>query len=305
MFTIAALYKFVELPNITDIKKDIVELLTSLKIKGTILLAAEGINGTIAGCDQNIKKAKQWFDEKKLFKDLEYKESYANSCPFYRLKVKVKAEIVTLRQSSVNPFKERGRYVDSKDWNELIQAEDVTVIDVRNAYETDIGSFKGAIKPQTNNFTEFPSFVQNNITDKSKKIAMFCTGGIRCEKASAYMLTQGFSEVYNLKGGILQYLEDTNSEHSMWQGDCFVFDQRVSVNSDLNKASSVMCYGCRMPLTIEDTLHCNYEKGVSCHKCNDNTSVSQKNNFRNRQKQIDIAKSRGQQHIGAAPRTQK
>ena len=301
MFVIAALYKFTELPDCEELQKILKVLCKNEEIKGTLLLAEEGINGTVAGTRQAIDALKVWLDSDKRFYGLEYKESFSENCPFYRLKVRLKKEIVTLGVPGINPNHQVGTYVDPKDWNELIQDPDVVLIDTRNDYEVQIGSFKGAIDPNTTCFTQFPDSVKKRLDPKKhKKVAMFCTGGIRCEKASAYMLAQGFENVYHLKGGILKYLETIAAEESLWEGQCFVFDQRVAVDHSLDKGTYTLCYGCRSPLSADDLLSIYYEAGVSCPRCVDKSSHQKKKNLRERQKQITLAAKKGAKHIGVS-----
>ena len=298
MFVVAALYKFVSLPDYRDLQADILQSCLDLGVKGTLLLAEEGINGTIAGTrgaiDDILVKLRQ--DER--FSDIDVKESQTDEMPFYRTKVRLKKEIVTLGQEGIDPNKLVGTYVQANDWNDLISRDDVTLIDVRNDYEIEIGTFKGAVDPDTKTFRDYPEYVAQNLDpNKQKKVAMFCTGGIRCEKASAYMLQQGFEEVYHLKGGILKYLEDVDQAESHWEGDCFVFDNRVAVNHDLEVAGYDQCHACRRPITDEDKNSEHYEKGISCPKCVDEYTEGQRQRFAERQKQIQLAKQRGEKHI--------
>ena len=232
------------------------------------------------------------------FKNIEHKESFCQTNPFIRMKVKLKKEIVTLGVPNANPQSKVGTYVDPADWNQLINDPEVMVIDTRNDYEYEIGTFKGAKNPKTETFREFPEYVKKHLDkNKHKKVAMFCTGGIRCEKASSYMLNEGFEEVYDLKGGILKYLENIQEEHSQWQGECFVFDDRVTVTHQLAKGEALQCHGCRRALYPEDTQSPLYKKGVHCHRCFHTTSPKQKQRFAERQKQITLAKQRNQQHL--------
>ena len=234
--------------------------------------------------------------------DLEHKESYDDHMPFYRMKVKLKREIVTMGVEGIDPNQRVGTYVAPRDWNSLVNDPDVVLIDTRNQYEYDIGTFKGALDPHTANFREFPDFVRNNLDPaRQKKVAMFCTGGIRCEKASAFMLKEGFEEVYHLEGGVLKYLEEVPREESTWEGECFVFDNRVAVNHELEKGQYDQCYGCRHPITEADKLSDKYEKGVCCPGCYDSLSDDQKARFAERQKQVELAKARGEAHIAAPP----
>ncbi len=300
-FLTAALYKFVSLPDYQALQKPILTFCVDHNIKGTLLLALEGINGTIAGKPEDIHAVLNYLRQDSRFSDLEHKESYADNHPFYRMKVKLKKEIVTMGVAGVNPNNVVGTYVKPEDWNALISDPDVILLDTRNDYETHIGTFKGAIDPKTTTFREFPAFVEQNLDKtKNKKVAMFCTGGIRCEKASSYMKQQGFEEVYHLQGGILKYLESVPKEESLWEGECFVFDQRVGVKHGLAVGEYDQCYACRMPLSQEEMKSEEYTAGISCPHCYDKTSEEKKAALTERQKQVVLAKQRGQAHIGAA-----
>jgi UPF0176 protein len=234
--------------------------------------------------------------------DLEHKESYDDHMPFYRMKVKLKREIVTMGVEGVDPNLRVGTYVKPQDWNALLNDPDVLLIDTRNDYEYGIGSFRGAVDPHTQSFREFPEYVRSHLDPtRQKKVAMFCTGGIRCEKASAFMLSEGFEEVYHLHGGILKYLEEVPPEESVWEGECFVFDNRVAVDHKLEKGRYDQCYGCRHPITEEDKVSDKYEKGVCCPLCYDRLTPDQKARFSERQKQIELAAQRGEVHVGAPP----
>lgn len=299
----AALYKFVSLPNYKSLQAPILQACISNNIKGTLLLAEEGINGTIAGLPQDIHNLLQFLRSDAIFgncfADLEHKESFASEHPFYRMKVKLKKEIVTLGVPGVSPTKKVGTYVKPEDWNALISDPDVILIDTRNDYEVDIGTFKGAIDPKTTTFREFPEYVAEHFDKtKHKKVAMFCTGGIRCEKASSYMMDQGFEEVYHLQGGILKYLETVPEAESMWEGECFVFDQRVAVKHNLEVGEFDQCYACRHPLSPAEMQSTQYTAGISCSYCYDKLSEEKKASLTERQKQVILAKQRGQMHIG-------
>jgi len=264
-----------------------------------LLLAHEGINGTIAGKPEDIRAILAYLRQDPRLADLEHKESWADSHPFYRMKVKLKKEIVTMGVPEVDPNLVVGTYVKPEDWNAIISDPDVIVLDTRNDYEVHIGTFKGAVDPKTTTFREFPKYVAENLDKtKHKKVAMFCTGGIRCEKASSYMKQQGFEEVYHLQGGILKYLETVPKEQSLWEGDCFVFDQRVAVKHGLEVGDHDQCYACRMPLTKEEMQSEQYEAGISCPYCFDKLSAEKKESLRERQKQVKLARMRGQSHIG-------
>jgi UPF0176 protein len=271
----------------------------SLNVRGTLLLAREGINGTISGSDSAINKILDYLNADKRLSDLEYKFSYSETVPFKRLKVKLKKEIVTLGLADVDPTYSVGTYVKARDWNELISNPEVVLIDTRNNYEFEIGSFKGAINPNTETFRQFPSYTKNNLEQyRNKKIAMFCTGGIRCEKSTAYLKSEGFENVYHLQGGILKYLEEVEEEESLWEGECFVFDDRVAVKHNLELGQYDQCYACRYPITEEDMIHPHYEKGASCPRCYGTKDVAQINRYREREKQIQLSKARGEAHLG-------
>ena len=296
---VAALYKFVELPDFHDIREPLLDFCQSRGIKGTLLLAKEGINGTVAGSRKAIDALLAYLRSDTRLIDISHKESIDQSYPFYRMKVKLKKEIVTMGVTGIDPRKVVGTYVKPKDWNALIRDPDVLVVDTRNDYECEIGSFEGAVNPDTETFREFPQYVKENLDpEKHKKVAMFCTGGIRCEKSTAYLKEQGFDEVYHLQGGILQYLEDVPEEESLWEGECFVFDNRVAVNHRLEKGQYDQCHGCRHPITEQDKSSEYYEPGVSCPKCYGKLSDDQKARFKERQKQVQLAKARGETHIG-------
>lgn len=261
-------------------------------------MAPEGINGTISGSRQGIDNVIEYIKKLPGCSNIEHKESVASLPPFPRMKVKIKKEIVTMGQPDVNPAEKVGKYVEPKDWDSFINASDVVLIDTRNDYEVGIGTFKGAINPKTKSFSEFPEWWEEN-KDKfqNKKIAMFCTGGIRCEKSTNYLLGKGVKEVHHLKGGILKYLEEIPEERSSWEGDCFVFDARVSVRHALTEGPHQLCYACRHPILPKDQNHSKYEHGVSCHQCFDKTSDYDKSRFRERQKQIKLARDRGEKHM--------
>lgn len=295
----AALYKFVSLPDYKNLQQPLLDVCIKHNIKGTLLLALEGINGTIAGLPDDIQAVLSYLRQDPRLHDLEHKESYADKHPFYRMKVKLKKEIVTMGVEGVNPNNVVGTYVKPEDWNDLISDPDVILLDTRNDYEVHIGTFKGAVDPKTTTFREFPKFVEQNLDKtKHKKVAMFCTGGIRCEKASSYMKQQGFEEVYHLQGGILKYLENVPKEQSLWEGECFVFDQRVAVKHGLEEGDYDQCYACRMPLSSEEMQSEQYTPGISCPHCYDKTSEEKKAALTERQRQVILAKKRGETHIG-------
>ena len=300
---VAALYKFVTLSDYVQLREPLLEAMISNGIKGTLLIAEEGINGTVSGTREGIDGLMAWLKNDPRMDDIDHKESYCDEQPFYRTKVKLKKEIVTLGVPGVDPNKAVGTYVEPQDWNALIADPEVLLIDTRNDYEVSIGTFEGAIDPKTTTFREFPEYIKANFDPaKHKKVAMFCTGGIRCEKASSYMLGEGFEEVYHLKGGILKYLEETSKEDSLWEGECFVFDERVTVDHDLNPGEYDQCHACRRPISEEDKSSPMFQLGVSCPQCYDESSAEQKARFAERQKQIELARSRGQAHRGQNPR---
>jgi len=305
-YLIAAFYKFVSLPDFKDLQSSILECAIANEVMGTILLAEEGINGTVAGPKTGVKALLAFIREDERIADLEHKASWAEENPFYRMKVRLKKEIVTLGVDGVSPTKQVGKYIEPEDWNDFIQDPDVVVIDTRNDYEVEIGTFKNALNPKTTSFREFPEWFegQKDITNKPK-VAMFCTGGIRCEKSTSYLMAQGIEEVYHLKGGILKYLENVPEEESLWEGECFVFDQRVSVGHGLEQGPYDLCHACRHPITQEDKQHDAYLKGVSCPKCHDVYSPEQRRRFEERQKQVELAKARGDDHIASDQKAQR
>jgi len=297
--TICALYKFVRLENYLDLRTPLLEAMTNLDVKGTLLLAEEGINGTIAGSQKAVEQVLNFLQAQPHLNGIVHKESFSDSNPFHRTKVKLKKEIVTMGVEGVDPNLVVGTYVKPKDWNALISDPEVLLVDTRNDYEVEIGTFKGALNPDTETFREFPQYVKDNLDkNKHKKVAMFCTGGIRCEKSTAYLKDQGFEEVYHLEGGILKYLEEVPSDDTMWQGECFVFDGRVAVNHDLEQGQYDQCFACRFPLTEQEKQSEHYVKGVSCHRCHDKVTDEQRNRFAERERQIALAAKRGENHIG-------
>jgi len=299
MHAICALYKFTRLDDFEDIQKPLRSFLDSLSVKGTLLLAREGINGTISGSKESLENVLDYLKADERFHGLEYKFSYSKKIPFRRLKVKLKKEIVTMGLTEIDPTHSVGTYVKPKDWNNLINDPDVVLIDTRNNYEYEIGSFQGAINPNTETFREFPSFTKNTLEKyRNKKIAMFCTGGIRCEKSTAYLKSKGYENVFHLQGGILKYLEEVKEEESLWEGECFVFDDRVAVKHNLEQGQYDQCHACRFPITEEDTKHPHYEKGASCPRCFGTKNSDQLRRYREREKQVQLAKKRGEEHIG-------
>lgn len=300
-YVVAALYRFARLPQFEALREPLLDQCVSFGIRGTLLLASEGINGTVAGTREGIDLLLAYLKAIPELAQLDHKESFCDELPFYRMKVKLKKEIVTMGVEGIDPQVTVGRYVEPKDWNALITDPDVLLVDTRNDYEVEIGTFKGALDPNTTTFREFPEYVKNNLDpQKQKKVAMFCTGGIRCEKATAYMIEQGYDEVFHLKGGILKYLEEVPEAESLWQGECFVFDNRVSVNHKLEKGDYDQCHGCRFPITEQDKRDARYVAGVSCPRCHDLLTEDQRMRFSERQKQIQLAKQRQQVHIGSS-----
>ena len=303
MYKVAALYKFSKILDPLKLHNEIRIKLKEISISGTILVGSEGINGTISSSSKkNLSSAINFIKNIKGFEDLDIKLSSSDKNPFLRLKVKLKEEIVTIGDKAIDPTEIVGEYVEPKDWNNLIDHKDTIVIDTRNNYEYSIGTFRNSLNPKTTKFREFPQWInKQKFTEdekKNKNIAMFCTGGIRCEKASSLMKKKGFNNVFHLKGGILRYFESVSQDTSSWEGECFVFDDRVSVKHDLSKGTYDMCHGCRMPITEKDKESNKYIRGVTCSKCFDETTDVQKSRYMSRQKQIDLAKQRNQKHIG-------
>ena len=303
MFLTVAFYHFVTLDKKNNIQEHVYNFCEANNIKGTILLADEGINGTISGKEKNIRNFLIFIKKEGLFNGvfskLEHKESWASKNPFYRMKVRLKKEIVALGVDGVSPTKNVGKYVKPEEWNNLISDPNTIIIDTRNHYEVDIGTFKNATNPNTSTFRELPSFIEENLDPKTpKKIAMFCTGGIRCEKATSLMLDKGFKNVYHLEGGILKYLKTIDKDKSLWEGECFVFDQRVAVTHGLNEGKYDQCYACRHPLSPDEINSSHYIKGISCPYCYNKLTNEKKSSVIERQKQIELAKLRGEDHIG-------
>ena len=298
MHTIAALYHFTRFADPAALKPALERICRENGVKGTLLLAGEGINGTIAGSRAGIDAVLGHIRALPGCSDLDWKEAETDKAPFGKLKVRLKREIVTMGQPDVDPVARVGHYVDPADWNDLIVQPDVAVIDTRNDYEVAIGSFEGAVDPQTTSFGDFPAWWESNRHRfGNKRIAMFCTGGIRCEKSTNFLLGQGVEEVFHLRGGILKYLEEVPEEASRWQGECFVFDNRVSVGHGLAPGTHLLCHGCRRPIRPDDTSRPEYETGVSCHHCIGETTEADKERFRERQRQIELARQRGEFHV--------
>ena len=296
---VAALYRFARFPEFETYRQPLLDCLLAAEVRGTLLLAAEGINGTIAGPRAGIDRVLGFLQQDSRFAGLEVKESSVDENPFYRTKVKLKKEIVTMGVAGIDPNKIVGTYVEARDWNALIADPEVLLLDTRNKYEVEIGSFAGAVNPGTDSFREFPDYVKKQLDPgKHKKVAMFCTGGIRCEKSTAYLREQGFEEVYHLKGGILKYLEEVPESESKWEGECFVFDNRVTVNHQLERGSFDQCHACRMPITEQDKQREEYQPGVSCQHCLGAQSPEQRQRYAERERQIELAQRRGEEHLG-------
>lgn len=296
-FLVAALYRFVDFPDFEEWRDPLLERCQAGEVKGTLLLASEGINGTIAGPEAGVQGVLDLLRADPRFADLQPKFSHASEAPFHRMKVRRKKEIVTMGVEGIDPNQIVGTYVDPQDWNALIQDPTVTLIDTRNDYEVAIGTFAGARDPQLASFREFPAWLKTQVED-GQKVAMFCTGGIRCEKSTAYLKQLGVREVFHLQGGILKYLETVPEEESLWQGECFVFDERVAVKHGLAEGSYGLCRACRYPIDAQDRSRDEFEEGVSCHHCFAKTSVAQKERCRERRKQVELAAARGERHIG-------
>ena len=298
---VVALYRFVRLDDYESMREPLLNFCLDRHIRGTLLLAHEGINGTVAGGDSAIDELLNYLRADDRLADLDCKFSSHEERPFLRMKVKLKREIVTMGQENIDPNVCVGRYASPQEWNALIDDPDVLVIDTRNEYEVEIGTFAGAVNPHTNSFREFPDWVEQNLDPKKhKKVAMFCTGGIRCEKSTSLLLSKGFEDVWHLKGGILNYLEQTPEEDTRWEGECFVFDSRVAVNHQLEKGSYDQCFACRFPIDDDQKQSPHYLPGVSCPRCVNAHTEQQKGRFAERQRQIGLAKRRGESHIGAA-----
>ncbi len=299
-FIVAALYKFIGLPDFRELKRPLLERCRELRLKGTLLLAPEGINGAVAGSREGIDGILDYLRSEPRFADLAHKESLAAGVPFHRMKVKLRQEIVSLGLPGIDPERLRGEYVKPEDWNAEISRPGTLVLDVRNEYETGIGGFKNAVAPDTGTFREFPDYVEKNLNpEQHTRVAMYCTGGIRCEKASSYLLSRGFREVVQLQGGILNYLEKVDRDHSRWEGECFVFDSRVAVDHELAEGEFEQCFACRRPLRQDDMASEKYLPGVSCPRCHDDLTPEQRRRFSERQRQVELAESRGEQHIGS------
>ena len=300
--TVAALYRFVRLDDYESMREPLLNFCTERGVKGTLLLAHEGVNGTISGSKTAIADVLSYLRSDERLTDLDCKFSYHEERPFLRMKVKLKREIVTMGLAGVDPNQSVGRYASPEEWNELVDDPECLVIDTRNDYEVEIGSFRGAINPGTKSFRDFPAWVDENLDpQKHKKVAMFCTGGIRCEKSTSLLVSKGFDDVWHLKGGILNYLEETPESSTRWEGECFVFDNRVAVNHQLEKGQYDQCFACRFPLDDAQKQSPLYVPGVSCPRCHDAHSEGQKKRFSERQRQMALARQRGEVHLGATP----
>ena len=298
---VATLYKFFKVDDLVALQDQLYEICNKNNVMGTILIANEGVNGTISAKPREIEKTLISIQKDDRFSEIEIKYSSTNKQPFHKMRVRLKKEIVTIGLPEINPNKTVGTYVKPEEWNDIISDPDVILIDTRNKFEIKIGSFKNALDPRTTSFRDFPEWVKKFKQDKTntnKKIAMYCTGGIRCEKASSLMKEEGFNEVYHLQGGILKYLEQVEKEKSLWEGECFVFDDRVCLTENLEVGSYKMCFACRMPITEDELNDDRYEEGISCLYCYDKTTKDKKERFESRQKQIELSKLRGEKHIG-------
>ncbi len=298
---VATLYKFFKVDDLVALQDQLYAICNKNNVMGTILIANEGVNGTISAKPREIEKTLISIQKDDRFSEIEIKYSSTNKQPFHKMRVRLKKEIVTIGLPEINPNKTVGTYVKPEEWNDIISDPDVILIDTRNKFEIKIGSFKNALDPRTTSFRDFPEWVKKFKQDKTntnKKIAMYCTGGIRCEKASSLMKEEGFNEVYHLQGGILKYLEQVEKEKSLWEGECFVFDDRVCLTENLEVGSYKMCFACRMPITEDELNDDRYEEGISCLYCYDKTTKDKKERFESRQKQIELSKLRGEKHIG-------
>lgn len=300
-FRVAALYRFCRLDRFAELREPLASFCCARQIKGTLLLAPEGINGTVAGTPEAIDQLIEHLATIPEFHGLELKFSSASEMPFHRMKVRLKREIVTMGVEGLDPDRDAGTYVAANDWNALIADPDTIVVDTRNDYEVSLGTFRGALDPQTKSFREFPAWVESHRDElEGRKVAMFCTGGIRCEKATSYLKSIGLEDVFHLKGGILKYLEEVPAEQSLWDGECFVFDERVSVGHGLEEGDSELCRACRRPLTAADRALPGYSPGISCAQCIDERSEADRARYSERQKQVSLAERRGRgRHIGS------
>ena len=301
---VAALYKFASMEDCAAVQAGLMRLCQTQRVKGTVILACEGINGTIAGADEAVAQVLSYIRRLPGCADISVKFSRAPAPPFHRMKIRIKPEIVTMGQPGIDPLHGAGRYVSPQDWNDLIREPGTILIDTRNDYEVEAGSFAGAINPGTRRFRDFPLWFRaerDRLLGEGMppKVAMFCTGGIRCEKSTAFLVREGLQEVYHLQGGILKYLEDVPSEQSLWEGECFVFDQRVTVGHGLTPGTRGLCHACRRPVDETGRSSPLFEEGVSCAACHDERSDAQRAGYRERQRQEKLATMRGKEHIGA------
>jgi len=300
-YRVAALYRFARLDRHEELRAPLAAFCCGCGIKGTLLIAREGINGTVAGSPAAIAELVAYLGAMPEFAGLDVKYSDAQAMPFHRMKVRLKREIVTMGVPDIDPLEGAGAYVDASDWNALIADPETVVIDTRNDYEVRLGTFAGAIDPSTSSFRDFPAWVERHRAElEGKKVAMFCTGGIRCEKATAYVRSLGIEDVFHLKGGILKYLERVPAEQSLWQGECFVFDERVSVGHGLEVGDAGLCRACRSPITAADRLSPKFREGVSCERCHDSRSEEDRARYAERHRQVELAARRGNRpHIGS------
>lgn len=303
---VCALYRFTALEQLERLRLRLLTVMSGNRVRGTLVLAPEGVNGTIAGSRAAVDAVLVWLSRVPGLEGIEPKESFTDTLPFKRTKVKIKNEIVTMGVADIDPTRASGVHVDAREWNALLDDDDVLVVDVRNRYEIKIGTFDGALAPDTTNFREFPEFADKHLQPhKHKKIAMFCTGGVRCEKSSAYLQQRGFEHVFQLRGGILKYLESIPEAESRWHGECFVFDDRVAVDHHLNKGSYDQCHACRSPISADDKRSEQYVAGASCPHCHEHVSADDKQRFLQREKQVTLAARRGTIHIGPEAMTKR
>ncbi len=299
-FRVSAFYKFIPVPDPAELKQQLESFLESRSVLGTILVAREGVNGTVSGPEQEVEALLHFLASCLGIETLPFKVAEAPFRPFHRMKVRLKREIVTLGVEGVDPSRKVGTYVKPDEWNDLIRQQDVVLVDTRNDYEYAVGTFEGALNPKTQSFREFPKYVKEHLDpDKTPKVAMFCTGGIRCEKATSFLLEKGFKEVYHLEGGILEYLHQVPASESLWKGECFVFDERVTVNHDLEPGSYSMCHACRMPLSPDDLRSPHYAEGLSCPYCHDKITSEKRERLSQRNLQMKLARERNERHLGA------
>lgn len=301
---VASFYRFLDLEEPGSFRDRLQAECDARGLRGTILIATEGFNGTVAGSEDDIREVLRWIEDVlDLSGGIDTRWTEARTAPFRRMRVKIKKEIVTLGRPDIRPHRQTGNYVSPERWNELLDDPNVLVVDTRNAYEYEVGTFPGAIDPGTDSFRQFPQFASRLAeTSPKRPVAMFCTGGIRCEKATALMMQLGFDEVYHLKGGILNYLEHMPASENRWDGECFVFDTRVAVDRDLSEGGYVQCHACRRPLSAEDLLSSKYREGISCPKCADEASADRISRLEERRRQVQLAEKRGEAHIGPKTR---